>query len=411
MRQQLALEVVFIFHRFAGMQAGLEFGIEIFIGVQIGTVRRQEEQLYMLVMVSHPLLDLATVMHLVIIEDQEDFAVAVFYQAFEEVEENLGLEGIGIEHEADLALGADGRNHVEPMALVLGQHQYGRFSLGGIPFGMVFQGADAGFIAKENLGFFLPGFGLDSGIHVLQPAADLGWIPLQGPFDGALGGEPPTLQIQSRLGGIGQEDGKVTMNQIPYRLGSPQGVRQAQLVRSVGGNLLENSGFLGLSQTAPGTHAAASFSFRSAHILADPGKPFTDCGTSQPQHLGNVGRAIALGMQPKDDFAHLFPSGGAQFAHINTFCVHKSISGHSDVHGRIPNLWTYATQLGVGAKAMFSKVFQRPALNHARSSNISSAVVSFQKVAALMRRRLTTLRIALSMAPEPIGRLAWRARS
>ncbi len=52
---------------------------------------------------------------------------------------------------------------------------------------------------------------------------------------------------------------------------------------------------------------------------------------------------------------------------------------------------------------MFSKEFQRPALNQARSSNIPSAVVSFQKVAALLRRRLTTRRMALSIAPEPMG--------
>ena len=72
-----------------------------------------------------------------------------------------------------------------------------------------------------------------------------------------------------------------------------------------GWNLLENPGLLSLSQTAPGAHTVAS-SFRSAQTLADPGKPFTDRGLAKPQHLGNGGGTIALGMHTNDNFAQEF---------------------------------------------------------------------------------------------------------
>ena len=89
---QLALEGAAVARRGTLGQAALDVLVEELVGVMLGRVGRQEDQLDPVAVRGHPGLDRLGVMHPEMVDDQEDLALGTLDQALEEGEEEVGVE-------------------------------------------------------------------------------------------------------------------------------------------------------------------------------------------------------------------------------------------------------------------------------------------------------------------------------
>jgi hypothetical protein len=93
-------------------------------------------------------------MHLQVVEDQEDLPVGVPGEPGQEQDEPLGIEGLPIKHETDFALISEDRDHAHAVPLG-GDTPDRRVALRRVTPAPDIVGAHPGFVAPVDLGRFL----------------------------------------------------------------------------------------------------------------------------------------------------------------------------------------------------------------------------------------------------------------
>ena len=91
----------------------LQIAIQIFIGIAFRGVRRQIEDLDLLLMFLKPVLHGVTMMHFQIIQNQKDFVGDIRDQPLHEEDQSGCIHCLVIQHKADLPLIGHRRNHIQ----------------------------------------------------------------------------------------------------------------------------------------------------------------------------------------------------------------------------------------------------------------------------------------------------------
>ena len=209
-----------------------------FIGVELGAVRRQEEEPQFARECLEKLLNPFGPMGGMPVDDEKDFPAVAMEQTLEELHKEIGPHRLFGHHESEIPFRGDGGNHVEPEPLACGTyhwclplHSPGRS-------GMKVR-THSGLILEEDLGPFLLGLGVDPGVFLLEPLLDQRGILLQGFDDRFLTGQAQLGQEASDRR-QGQTYPVLFPNQRPDHGSGPQGEWEFQLKRILGGDGLIN---------------------------------------------------------------------------------------------------------------------------------------------------------------------------
>jgi hypothetical protein len=81
-------------------QPGLEVPVQVFVGIDLGRVRREIEDFDLILALGQPGSDEFGMMHFQVVEDQEDFLAAVGNQPLHEADQQVGVHGFFDELEA-----------------------------------------------------------------------------------------------------------------------------------------------------------------------------------------------------------------------------------------------------------------------------------------------------------------------
>jgi hypothetical protein len=161
--------------------------IQFYDAVRVG---RQVEELDLIGMVLHPGGDPAGAMDRQIVDDHEQLACRFADQAAQEIEKDRRLEGTLIDHEAQLALIGQARNHRLRKALARSPDDRG-VSSGGKAAAVIGPTGQAGLVGPLDVTALRLGLASDRRIGVHQPRPDRFVLPLGGPAHRPLGGEAP----------------------------------------------------------------------------------------------------------------------------------------------------------------------------------------------------------------------------
>lgn len=110
------------------MYGKLQGVIQIFIRVIFRGIGRQEKHLNFLPVLLRPGRNNLTMMNPQIIQNQKYFLLRTADQTLHETDHPLLVHGILVDHKADIALVADGRDHIDPLPLRL-YRQHGKAAL------------------------------------------------------------------------------------------------------------------------------------------------------------------------------------------------------------------------------------------------------------------------------------------
>ena len=101
----------------SGMDTLFEAMIQIFIRITFWGVRREEKDLYSILVTLQPGIHQFAVMHAQIVQDQEYFFIRICSQPSHELDQFLLIHGIFIDHIAQIPPKADRRDHIHPFPL------------------------------------------------------------------------------------------------------------------------------------------------------------------------------------------------------------------------------------------------------------------------------------------------------
>ena len=228
------------------MDPSFEISVQIFIRIQLRSIRRQIENLYFLLMVFEPFFNFFTVMGTQIIQNQKNLMVRVFNQPTHKFNQELAGHVVPVHHKSDQALVGDGRDHIDT-ALFGRKSYHRRFPLGGKAPRPISIRLESGLVAPMNHRFFFLRLGHQTGIFCFQPMLDHLRVLLIRPFNRFLWCKSPALQI-STYGPDGHLHTVELLDQKPDSLPGPQGKGQIQLIRCLIDQQAFNFRFLGGGQ-------------------------------------------------------------------------------------------------------------------------------------------------------------------
>ena len=129
----LGFQFIAVYRWLAAMDLGLEVAVEVFVGVEFRRVGWQEEEFDVLWVLFQPGADLFAVMHLEVVQNQEDFLACVPDEAGQEADQHRRGQRFPVEHEAHLSLVGD-----ESWSRLFGQNFHGdKWSPAGIALSTV----------------------------------------------------------------------------------------------------------------------------------------------------------------------------------------------------------------------------------------------------------------------------------
>lgn len=142
--------------------ASLDMRPDLLVGVELGRVRRQDEQLELAGLALDVLPHQGGLVHRMTIDHHEHRVCRAHHQTLQEGLEDRGGDSVVVQHEAELPLGADRREHVEREAPAGGLH-HGRLA-GRCPGrARVIVRTNASLVGKEHRRALLSCLLLDSG--------------------------------------------------------------------------------------------------------------------------------------------------------------------------------------------------------------------------------------------------------
>src|SRR5262245_49973939 len=230
MAQRLAMKSRLVAGRDVGIDGALQIPVEVFVGIEIGRIGRQEEDLNRGGPRRKPLAHLRRLVHAEVIENQEDLLRSVADQAPHEIDQGARLQGALEDHEADLALICDGRQDRETLAACRNIN-HRRLTLRGVTTMPRLVTAQAGLVGPADLGLLAFGTPGNSRVLHFEPPLHRCVIALVGSLLWPLRRKPPTREIKRRCA-LRQPDPKLLPNQLLHGAQCPEGERQAQLVRT-----------------------------------------------------------------------------------------------------------------------------------------------------------------------------------
>ena len=101
------------------MYRELQRMVEIFIGIIFWGIRRQEEELDLLLVFFQPGRNEFSMMNLQIVQNQKYLSLRCGNQAPHKLDQPPLIHVLLVHHKADIALAADCRNHIDPLPLCL----------------------------------------------------------------------------------------------------------------------------------------------------------------------------------------------------------------------------------------------------------------------------------------------------
>jgi len=223
-------------------RVGLDILIEVFVGVELGTVAWQEIDAQLLTTGLEPAERSPGQMHRMVVDDQEDSAPVPTQESAQEFQEHGHRKTLLEHHELQLPAVGEGRNEIAAEPLACAQNHW-RLALRteGTSGGVV--PAQAHFVRPENQRLLPAGQGANSRILAPQPRADLLGVLLEGPASGLLRREAPLGQQPS--GRPNRKTHPTALgDQMHHRFPRPQIKRQLQLIRAMVGDKSANGSLL-----------------------------------------------------------------------------------------------------------------------------------------------------------------------
>lgn len=228
--ERLPFQVCGIAGRDAGMDRALEVAVEVLVGIELGRVGRQEEELDERRIALDPCGHLPSLVDLEIVEDQEDAPLPPSRQTPQEAQQHLGAQRTFVDHESNRALVGDGRDDGQARAADR-DPKNGRLAARGIAPMARLVAAKAGLVAPADFGPLCLGVPRDPRILHAQPPLDRRVVPLVGPPRRPLRRHPPTLEIQpDRADRHGNAE--TGAEQLLNRTARPERKRKPKLVRA-----------------------------------------------------------------------------------------------------------------------------------------------------------------------------------
>src|ERR1700681_1656178 len=224
------LQLPFGSGRCLGSHRLLEVGVQAFVGIELGTVRRQKEDFELLGLLLQPFANHLGMMHSQVIQDQEHLTLRVLNQPLEEPNQDLSVQGIGEHHPAHFPLIGNRGNQRQAVAIAAHLH-YRSLSSGSIAASPDIIGAQTRFVSPVNLGSFSFGSDYDRRIIFLEPFLHLGRSLFVGLTDWLLRCKAPSLQIVAYRAHR-QLHSVLLRDQLANCRTCPQGIRHLELIRS-----------------------------------------------------------------------------------------------------------------------------------------------------------------------------------
>lgn len=231
MEPDIVIQAIFVSWRTLLGHGLFQVVIQVFVRVEFRTVGGKEDEFNFVLPGRQPLLDDLAVVDPEVIDDQDDFALPIFDQLPEELDEDIRVEGFLQGHPLHFPLVVDGTDE-GTMEALCGLANNRRLSLRRIAPSIVGFRLDSGLIAPPDFGFLGLGPLLNQRVGFLQPFLYLGRTLLISPFQRPLRGKSPALQNDAQaLQGI--FDSITLLDQLSHRIPAPQGIPQLELVRSL----------------------------------------------------------------------------------------------------------------------------------------------------------------------------------
>ena len=139
------------------------------VGVAVWRIRRQKEQAQFRTQRLHESADFLRTMSRATIDDQKDFALGALDQAFQEFDEDIGVDAALVDdHEPQVAARGDRRNQTHAMASAR-RLDDGRVAFRPPCAPRVMVGADVSRVAEIDVSPLFPGHRLDFRVFLLEP--------------------------------------------------------------------------------------------------------------------------------------------------------------------------------------------------------------------------------------------------
>ena len=180
-------QVLLVPGRKTGAYPLLQIPVQVFIRVMFRHIWWQIENLNPLLMLIKPLLYHLAVMHPKIIQNQKDLPFHILDQPGHEPDQHRPSHGFSIQHEANLALIGDRRNHVD-VALFGIEPNNRRLPFWGKAAGVIRLVIHSRFVSPVNFCLLLLRSGCDLRVSLLKPLLQLCRVLLIGPLRWLLGG-------------------------------------------------------------------------------------------------------------------------------------------------------------------------------------------------------------------------------
>ena len=163
--------------RDVGVDGALQVAVEVLVGIELGRVGWQEEDLDLRGIRREPAAHLGRLVNTEVVEDQEDLALGIARQPTHEDDERRRFQGALVDHEPHLAAVGDRRQDGQTRAARWNSDD-GRLSLRRVAAMARLIAAQAGFIAPADLGPVALRAPRDLWILDLQPALHGRVVPL-----------------------------------------------------------------------------------------------------------------------------------------------------------------------------------------------------------------------------------------
>jgi len=213
--------------------APLDMRPDLLVGVELGRIRRQEEQLKLAALALDVLPHQGGLVYGVAIDHHEHRIRRPHHQALQEDLEDWSRDSAVVQHETELTLGADGREHVERETPAGGRH-HGRLSRWRPGCARVIVRSDARLVGKEHRRPLFASLQLDGGKLLGFPLAHPLGILLPGPVERFLDRDAQQRH-DAADGGQGHRLAELASDQLAQDRQRPQpdleAVLQRRLVR------------------------------------------------------------------------------------------------------------------------------------------------------------------------------------
>jgi len=210
------------------MHPEFQIAIQVLIRIELGRVGGQVEHLDLLKVLFQPLVYQFAVMHSQIVDNQKHLAAHILDQPSHKSNQGLGVHGISVDHEPDLALIGDGGDQIDPLGF--GRQADSRsLAARSVAAAVIAAVTQPGLVGPVDLSLFLFGALDDRRILFFQPLLHFFGVLFVGTPEGLLRRKPPALQVFPN-GPDGHAHSPQLFDQLLHRNPRPQGEGQFQLV-------------------------------------------------------------------------------------------------------------------------------------------------------------------------------------